>query len=963
MGVMDQLFSREPDILSDEGWEDVLLHGGEVLWCEGDPASALAWVRSGALEIVLGDQVIDSIEAGQLVGEASAFCRRETRLATVRALTPTRLWVMEGHNLARLRGEEHPSYDVLLDRALASLAARIECLDARILERIEVGLDGHRATLRPPEPQVVERQAPGPQGERGTPSGTPSPTPPSPKLSAGTILGLGQEERATEQLAAVLEPVWLQRGEILCRQGQMAGEVFVVASGMIAAEREGLTGRNFLLAQLPAGSLVGTSAVVNGGQRSATLSALEDGWVYKLSRSVALSLPPEVVRLLKEALVRALRVQLLGANSQSNAALGPKGTLPLDEALSVMGGLQGITSDGPGFDLALGHLPPREINRPGSEREMMFSHIRDGVIGADRLLETPFGRKRLVYADYTASGRSLRFIEEFICDRVLPLYANTHTEASASGLQTTRFREEARELVARSVGASDEDAVIFVGSGATGAINKLIDIMGLRVSSDVESRYQLRDSTLPQLRPAVFIGPYEHHSNILPWRHSLADVYVIPLDEAGQIDLSALAAKLVEMSDRPLRIGSFSAASNVTGIATDVRGVSELLHAHGALSFWDYAAAGPYVDIEMNPEDRAGQRGSPHKDAIFISPHKFVGGPGTPGVLVVKRHLVKNAVPTQPGGGTVDFVTVDETVYTDNIEHREEAGTPAIVESIRAGLVFQLKDQVGVQHIEARESSYVGAAIAHWIKNPAIRIIGNPNLPRLSITSFMLRYGPRFLHYNFVIALLNDLFGLQARGGCSCAGPYGAMLLGLTDSQACMFMDRAQEGFNSVKPGWARVNFNYFISETEFQYIVSAVDLVARYGWALLPDYRIDPHSGLWSHRDKPVLVPETLSSLRLGAAGFEWNRQIHSGDELLLDAQLADARRILKEAVQRVPGAVPAPDVPERYHAARWFPLPCEVAEYLRQRNRGSQALRPSAPQDGPLQPSTIDPAFAPSV
>src|ERR1043166_3231088 len=263
----------------------------------------------------------------------------------------------------------------------------------------------------------------------------------------------------------------------------------------------------------------------------------------------------------------------------------------------------------------------------------------------------------------------------------MPLYANTHTESSGTGRQTTAFREAARAIIHRAVGGGADDLVIFTGSGATGAINKLTDILNLRIPRDLDTRYSLSRQIPADQRPVVFIGPFEHHSNELPWRESIACVRVIQEDGDGHIDLEHLERELVRHADRPLKIGSFSAASNVTGIASDTRAIATLLHRHGAYSFWDYAAAGPYVAIEMNGGDAADAGAA--KDAVFISPHKFIGGPGTPGVLVAKRELFRNRVPSVPGGGTVQYVNPLEHVYVEDVEHREEGGTPAIVESIR----------------------------------------------------------------------------------------------------------------------------------------------------------------------------------------------------------------------------------------------------------------------------------------
>ena len=321
-------------------------------------------------------------------------------------------------------------------------------------------------------------------------------------------------------------------------------------------------------------------------------------------------------------------------------------------------------------------------------------------------------RPWVTYADYTASGRALGFVEDLIRDEVLPRYANTHTESSGTGLQTSRLRDDARQIVHDAVGGTDETCVIFCGSGATGAVDKLIGILGLRLPSALEDRYALSAHIPAEDRPVVFVGPFEHHSNELPWRESIADVVVIPEDRDGHVDLAALEAGLVRHEARPLKIGSFSAASNVTGILSNTCAIADLLHRHGALSFWDFAAAAPYVKIEMNPV--CSEHPLAHKDAVVLSPHKLVGGPGTPGVLVVRRELLTNRVPDVVGGGTVAYVGPTDHRYLDDPVVREEGGTPAIVEAIRAGLVFQLKEAVGVDVIHAHEEDFWRRAVARW---------------------------------------------------------------------------------------------------------------------------------------------------------------------------------------------------------------------------------------------------------
>ncbi len=538
----------------------------------------------------------------------------------------------------------------------------------------------------------------------------------------------------------------------------------------------------------------------------------------------------------------------------------------------------------------------------------LVKKIATSVIGQYQLIKTPFGNKPLIYADYTASGRSLFFIENYITKHVLPCYANTHNETSVTGAQTTHLREEARDIIKNAINATHDDKIIFCGSGATAAINKVIDILGLRKANTSSNKTSGGRSFSQSIKPVVFIGPYEHHSNELPWRESIADVVVIPLNEHGAINTLVLEQQLKRHAKRPLKIGSFSAASNVTGIISDVPSITAVLKEHGALSFWDYAAAAPYMKINMNAEHAI--------DAAFISPHKFIGGPGTPGILAIKASVIDNPVPTTVGGGTVSYVTPSHHTFIHDIERREEGGTPAIVESIRAGLVFKLQQEVGTSTIESIETEMVNKALAFFSDTPEIKVLGNRNSRRLSIFSLCFKYKNKELHYGFVAALLNDLFGIQVRGGCSCAGPYGHHLLDIdsyTSQQIEAFIDN---GHTTLRPGWVRLNFNYFISNQEFDYILQALKMVSQHGWRMLPFYKLDKASN-WRYQGDNI-----SNSLSLRHLSFSDKPNRHKSNDK------PDFKALLKEALsvlltpeyQRLHFELTLPEEAEKL---RWFILP----------------------------------------
>eukprot|EP00124_Ichthyophonus_hoferi_P002842 Ihof_evm3s214 gene=Ihof_evmTU3s214 len=483
-------------------------------------------------------------------------------------------------------------------------------------------------------------------------------------------------------------------------------------------------------------------------------------------------------------------------------------------------------------------------------KSRLVQTVREGVIGDGEAFNGPFGVRRMLYADYIASGKSLSFIEDYIRKEVLPFYGNTHTLVSTTAHQTTFYRQEARNIIHQAVNATERDVVLFTGSGVTAGIGHLAK--GLMLPQYAGH---------PNGSAVVFCSLFEHHSNLLVWRESGATVVQIGETADGLLDLQSLEKELIFYASRPMKIGSFTAASNITGILTDTDAVTILLHQHGALSLWDYATAAPYVKIDMNPTSNAGLA---YKDAVFISTHKYIGGVGTPGIMVVKKRLFSHPVPSEPGGGTVFFVSRDGHQYLQDIKYREEGGTPAVVESIRAGMVLQLQQAVGHDVIMKYESAYCDRAMQSWLQNPNLIVLGNTTVKRVAVFSFMFRHQDMYLHFNYVCALLNDIFGIQCRGGCVCAGPYAQALLGIDHLLSKTYqrvlaedtrldrhhLRRQHEGSGReiLRPGIVRLAFNYFMSPEQVDYIIEAVHIVANEGWRLLPLYTFDPDTAEWRH-------------------------------------------------------------------------------------------------------------------
>jgi selenocysteine lyase/cysteine desulfurase len=500
--------------------------------------------------------------------------------------------------------------------------------------------------------------------------------------------------------------------------------------------------------------------------------------------------------------------------------------------------------------------------------EELTALIRNQEVGRGATLLTPFGKRALFYADLTATGRFVHFVEAWL-SQVRPYYANTHTAISSTGRVMSSLREQARDVIRRAVGAAHDDQVIFVGSGATAAINKLVGLLGIRIPQPLERAHSLSSHIPEARRPVVFIGPYEHHSNQLPWVESIATVVEIDLDERGCVCIADLERKLALYRDRPLKIGAFSAASNVTGLLTDVPRIAKVLHHGGAYAVFDYAASAPYVPIDMHPSDHEARI-----DALFVSPHKFMGGPNASGLLVANGALFRTECPERPGGGTVDYVGgIDHQHidYVERLEEREEGGTPSIIGDLRAGVAFLLKEMLGPRLILEHETALAAKALERLGKHPRINIYGPTGEPRLPILSFNVEG----LHHDFVSTLLDHLFGIQNRAGCSCAGPYGHRLLGIDSARSELYRTQIARGLLGIKPGWVRVSLPYYGSDREIDFVLSAIELVADHGDAFLPLYRLGFRDGIWTHIENPMqdARPIELTAQALAEAAAKYAR------------------------------------------------------------------------------------------
>jgi selenocysteine lyase/cysteine desulfurase len=472
---------------------------------------------------------------------------------------------------------------------------------------------------------------------------------------------------------------------------------------------------------------------------------------------------------------------------------------------------------------------------PESTLENYFAKFRKGIIGNGQTFDSPYGEKELIYADWTASGRAYQPIDDCIASEIMPFTANTHTQATHTGTLMTNAYENAKAIVKQHVHASGDDALVFCGSGTTGAVNKLQRILGLRMPERIRGYLQKDTGTLQideALRPVVFVTHMEHHSNQVSWLETIATVEIIQPDKNGNVDLAHFISLLEQYKHRKNKIAAITACSNVTGIQTPYHQIAKLIHACGGWCFVDFAASAPYVDMDMHPEEKGG-----HLDAIYFSPHKFLGGPGTPGVLIFNKKLYNNTVPDQPGGGTVAYSNPWKFhEYIADIEQREDAGTPPILQGIKAAMCIRLKEQMGVENILQREEELLKVVFDRFAKMKNVEVLQGNIKNRLGIVSFIVAGA----HYNLVVKMLNDRFGIQTRGGCSCAGTYGHMLLQVDKAWSYQILKAIRDGDMLSKPGWVRLSMHSTMTNAGIDFIMDAIELTTTHFEEWAKDYVYD---------------------------------------------------------------------------------------------------------------------------
>ena len=476
-------------------------------------------------------------------------------------------------------------------------------------------------------------------------------------------------------------------------------------------------------------------------------------------------------------------------------------------------------------------------NTEKSPLEQYFQQFREHIIGVEQTFQSPYGVQKLIYSDWTASGRLYASIEEKMLHQFAPFIANTHTETTTSGAAMTLAYHEARKVIKRHVHANSNDVLITTGSGMTGAVNKFQRILGLKVSENLKNYTKIPDD----LKPIVFVSHMEHHSNQTSWLETIADVEVVPSDAQGLLCLKEFERCIQKHQHRKIKIASITSCSNVTGIKTPYHKVAKLIHRYHGLCFVDFACCAPYVAINMHPENE-----DEYLDAIFFSPHKFLGGPGSAGVLIFNNSLYKNTVPDNPGGGTVSYTNPwGQHDYFDDVETREDGGTPGFLQTIRIALAIQLKEKMGVQNIKHREDE-INALVFQTLEGlPGVKILAPNHKERLSIFSF---YFEKY-HFNLVVKLLNDRFGIQARGGCSCAGTYGHFLLNVDQDTSKRIKDQILQGCNTEKPGWVRLSFHPTITSEELKFICDSLQDLSIHIEEWSKDYHYEATKNDYTHK------------------------------------------------------------------------------------------------------------------
>ena len=472
-----------------------------------------------------------------------------------------------------------------------------------------------------------------------------------------------------------------------------------------------------------------------------------------------------------------------------------------------------------------------------TELERYFNQFRQHIIGIDQKFESPFGTQKIIYTDWTASGRLYRPIEEKLCNEFGPYVANTHTETTVSGTAMTKAYHKAKHIIKDHVNCNEDDVLIMSGNGMTGVINKFQRILGLKVPENLQNYTNVPN----EIRPVVFISHMEHHSNQTSWLETIAKVEVIPPSEDGLFSINNLKVLLETYKDRPLKIASVVGGSNVTGIQTPYHDIAKLMHQNGGVCFVDFACSAPYVDIDMHPEDD-----EQALDAIFFSPHKFLGGPGTSGVLIFNKKLYKNMIPDCPGGGTVSWTNPwGEHKYIDNIEDREDGGTPGFLQTIKTALCIKLKEQMGVSNILKREHEIVDYIFEDLKSVNNLNILAGQHKERLGVISFYIDD----LHYNLGVKLLNDRFGIQTRGGCSCAGTYGHFLLHVDVETSHELTNEISLGELTRKPGWIRMSIHPTTTNEEIKFVCNSLKDLAKHHKDWAKDYNYIKSSNEFVHK------------------------------------------------------------------------------------------------------------------